>query len=131
MSKGANQPDHKFGEEKARATLKGMPLCFSSFPAHSSPLGLEYFGSDFEIPELRNCFLVGLHGSGKQSLGRGYRIARLRKGLPSEDFITGFRRDGKVLGRPCDILRGGPDAFFFTDDLDGTLYYVRHKKTPG
>ena len=130
VSKGSNRPDPKFGEQKAQSGLKGMPLCYSSFPAHSSPLGLEYFSSDVEIPELRDWFLVGLHGSSKQSLGRGYRIVRLRKGLPPEDFITGFWKDGKVLGRPCDILRVGPDTFFFTDDLGGVLYYVCPKKTP-
>jgi glucose/arabinose dehydrogenase len=128
VSRGANQPDPKFGTEKAQAAVKGMPDCYSSFPAHSSPLGLEYFGLDFEIPELRDCFLVGLHGSSKKSLGRGYRIVRLRKGLPPEDFIAGFWKDGKVLGRPCDILQAGSGAFFFTDDLDGALYYVRLKK---
>jgi glucose/arabinose dehydrogenase len=91
-------------------------------------LGLEYFGPDFEIPELKDWFLVALHGSSKQLLGRGYRIARLRRGRPPEDFILGFRNDGKVLGRPCDILKAGPDAFFFTDDWNGLLYYARLKK---
>jgi glucose/arabinose dehydrogenase len=41
-----------------------------------------------------------------------------------EDFITGFLENGKVKGRPCGILRIGPDAFLLTDDHDGAIYYV-------
>jgi glucose/arabinose dehydrogenase len=41
-----------------------------------------------------------------------------------QDFITGFLVNGKVTGRPCGILRIGPDAFLLTDDHDGAVYYV-------
>jgi glucose/arabinose dehydrogenase len=128
VAQGENRPDPKFGMDIAEAKLRLMPACASSFAAHSAPLGLEYFGDDFQIPEARDFFLVALHGSSKVSLGRGYRIVRLRAGQPPEDFITGFLRHGRVYGRPCDLLKAGPDSFFFTDDLDGVVYYV-HRKT--
>ncbi len=45
------------------------------------------------------------------------------------DFITGFLTfaNGKpvVHGRPCGILRVGPDRFLLTDDYLGLVYYVR------
>ncbi len=128
VSHGANRPDPKFGMDKAAAAVRAMPACYSSFPAHSAPLGLEYFGPEVNVPGLKDFFLVGLHGSSKKSLRRGYRFVRLRRDFPPEDFITGFMKDGKVLGRPCDVLQAGPDAFFFTDDLDGALYYVHLKR---
>jgi glucose/arabinose dehydrogenase len=127
VAQGQNRPDPKFGMDMAETKLRLMPACASSFAAHSAPLGLEYFGDDFRIPEARDFFLVALHGSSKVSLGRGYRIVRLRAGQPPEDFITGFWRHGRVEGRPCDLLKAGPSSFFFTDDLDGVVYYVRRK----
>ena len=49
------------------------------------------------------------------------------KTLP-EDFINGFLQDGKVRGRPADILSFGRDAFLLTDDHAGVVYYVYKKQ---
>jgi glucose/arabinose dehydrogenase len=59
-------------------------------------------------------------------LKRGYRVVRVRGGRV-EDFITGFLRDGRVHGRPVDILRYGPNGFLLTDDHAGAVYYVFRK----
>jgi glucose/arabinose dehydrogenase len=68
---------------------------------------------------------VALHGAGHPYIGTGYRVVRFNAAnRKPEDFITGFLVDGKVKGRPCGILRMGPDAFLLTDDLDGVIYYV-------
>src|SRR5215204_392875 len=58
-----------------------VPSALTAFPAHSSPLGLEYFDSSF---------LVALHGSTRKSLRRGYRVVRINESGAMEDFITGF-----------------------------------------
>jgi glucose/arabinose dehydrogenase len=64
-----------------------------------------------------------MHGSGKPSLGRGYSVVRVSGKGVAEDFLTGFRAGGKVLGRPVDVLayEGG---FLVTDDRAGAVYYV-------
>jgi glucose/arabinose dehydrogenase len=112
---------------------RDTPPAYATFGAHSSPLGLEYFaGTDNRDPALSNSFLVALHGSTKVRLNRGYRISRVRGWGASapQDFITGFLRNGKINGRPCDIMRAGPDSFFFTDDRAGVVYYVYRKGAP-
>ena len=96
-----------------------MPQALSPFPAHSSPLGLEYFNSNF---------LVALHGSTKKRLARGYRVVRVPEtGGPMEDFITGFFDSGKINGRPADILNFGRNSFLLTDDYSGVVYYLYRK----
>jgi glucose/arabinose dehydrogenase len=101
-----------------------VPLAYAAFAAHSSPLGLEYFGSDNQSPGLQNSFLVALHGSSDHRLQRGHSIARVRQGTTAQDFVSGFLQNGKVYGRPADVLRLGPDRFLFTDDHSGVIYYV-------
>ncbi len=104
-----------------------VPLAYSAFEAHGSPLGLEYFPDDFRAPELRNYFLAALHGSGKVKLAKGYAIVRTKKGHAPETFIGGFLQNGDRVGRPCGIMRHDDHSFFFTDDHKGVIYYVRRK----
>jgi glucose/arabinose dehydrogenase len=100
-----------------------IPAVYTTFAAHSSPLGLEYFDSANAI--LADSFLVALHGAGHPAIGTGYRVVRFTAAdRRPQDFITGFLVNGKVKGRPCGILRVGRDAFLLTDDLDGVVYYV-------
>jgi len=104
-----------------------VPEAYAAFDAHSSPLGLARFGRE-SAAEIRDSFLVALHGSTKKSLGRGYRVARVRdEGAAPEDFITGFLSAGKIHGRPAGLLPFGADAFLLTDDHAGVVYYVYKK----
>jgi glucose/arabinose dehydrogenase len=101
-----------------------VPPVYTAFAAHSSPLGLEYFDSGDKA--LADTFLVALHGASNTATGTGYRVVRFNPAdHKPHDFITGFLDHGRVTGRPCGILRIGPDAFLLTDDLDGAIYYVR------
>jgi len=103
-----------------------IPAVYTTFAAHSSPLGLEYF--DSANPLLADSFLVALHGASHPAIGTGYRVVRFdANNHQPEDFITGFLVNRKVNGRPCGILRIGPDAFLLTDDLDGVIYYIHAK----
>jgi glucose/arabinose dehydrogenase len=123
--------DAKFNAREKTLPCRNVPSAYAAFDAHSAPLGLEYF-DDASAAELRDSFLVALHGSTKRSLGRGYRIVRVRGdggAAPAapEDFITGFLQAGSVYGRPADILRFGRDAFLLTDDHAGVVYYIYKK----
>ena len=65
----------------------------------------------------------------QSDLGRGYRVALLQKGKPSQDFITGFLDGLKVNGRPCDIMRFRTNGFLITDDKAGLVYYFFRKQS--
>ena len=109
-------------------TCKDVPAAYTTFAAHSSPLGLAYFGPD--NPLLSGDFLVALHGASKPRIGTGYRVVRFTAANRTpQPFITGFLTlspEGKPLvhGRPCGLLRLGPDTFLLTDDKLGLVYYI-------
>jgi glucose/arabinose dehydrogenase len=131
--------DHVFppppaGSPPPQIDCTKVPAAYTTFAAHSSPLGLEYF--DASNPILKDSLLVALHGAGHPKIGTGYRVVRFTPGnRKPEDFITGFlvSEAGKpaaapiVKGRPCGLLRTGPDSFLLTDDLDGVVYSIHPK----
>lgn len=88
--------------------------------AHSAPLGLTFFNGDL---------LVAYHGSWNRSVPTGYKIVRIKldkqgNSIGMEDFITGWLKDGKALGRPVDIEAGNQGTLFITDDKAGVIYRV-------
>lgn len=116
-----------FADPKIRRRIgcSGVARPYAWFPARSSALGFDYF-TDPESPEpLKNAFVVALHGSTNKNTGRGYKIVTMRKGERVRDLITGFLQGRTVIGRPCDIMKLGPDSFLFTDDHRGVIYLVR------
>lgn len=111
------------GPPPAQFDCTKVPVAYTAFAAHSSPLGLEHFDAANDF--LADSFLVALHGAGHPAIGTGYRLVRFTgANRKPQDFMTGFLVDGKVKGRPCGILRTGSDAFLLTDDLDGVIYYI-------
>jgi len=124
--------DHIFppppaGPPPPQTDCSKVPAAYTAFAAHSSPLGLEYF--DGANPTLKGSFLVALHGAGHPRVGSGYRVVRFTpENRMPQDSITGFlvTQAGKpvVKGRPCGLLRTGPDSFLLSDDLDGVVYSV-------
>ena len=122
--------DAGFSKSEKKIDCKNMPVAYIGFSAHSSPLGFEYFDSSNGDAALKNYFLVALHGSSKRSLKRGYSLMRVKTGVPVQDFVTGFLQNGRVYGRPADVMSMGKNAFLFSDDYSGVLYYVFQKAKP-
>jgi glucose/arabinose dehydrogenase len=110
-----------------------VPVPYTTFTAHSSPLGFAYFSGGDSL--LHDSFLVALHGAGHPRIGTGYRVVRFTpSSRKPRDFIIGFLSGdaGKrvVHGRPCGILRVGLDSFLLTDDYLGLIYYIRPHGAP-
>lgn len=122
--------DNEFSQSAKKSDCNSVPPAYVGFSAHSSPLGFEYFDSRNSSPVLKDSFLVALHGSSKRSLRRGYSLMRVRKGGSVQDFVTGFLQNGRVYGRPADVMSMGKNAFLFTDDHSGVVYYVFQKEVP-
>jgi glucose/arabinose dehydrogenase len=131
----APDPDAALGRPPAPLRFcEQVPPAWSTFAAHSSPLGFAWFGES--DPVLRDSFLVALHGASHPHIGTGYRVVRITpQDRTPQDFITGFLTwdHGRpvVHGRPCGILRVGPDSFLLTDDDLGLIYYIHpHNSAP-
>ena len=119
-------PDPKMNVNGTKFDCGNVPAALTAFPAHSSPLGLEYFDTK-NSSDLAGSFLVALHGSTNKSLRRGYKVVRISSSGASTDFITGFFEPTRINGRPADVFSFGKDAFLVTDDYGGVVYYVYKK----
>jgi glucose/arabinose dehydrogenase len=119
--------DQKLNPGGRKFNCRDAAKAIVAFPAHSSPLGLEYFDAK-SAPTLSHSFLVALHGSTTKSLNRGYKVVRVGRDGKQEDFLTGFIQNGIVNGRPADVFRVSDDAFLVTDDRGGIVYYISQSR---
>jgi glucose/arabinose dehydrogenase len=128
---GKVHPDPVFGK-LPKANCSAVPPAYTTFPPHSSPLGVVLFPATDTL--LRDTFLVALHGAGHPRIGTGYKLVRFDEhDRTPQDFLTGFFRrtsvsgkpdDVRVLGRPCGIYRTGANSFLLTDDVQGVIYAI-------
>lgn len=114
-------------KDSARANwVKASPVALLGFKAHSAPLGFDHFAG-FEDEMLNNAVLVCLHGSTSVWRQRGNAIVKVESDNRYTEIVSGFltgKTEAERHGRPCDILMNNAKSFFFTDDLNGVLYYV-------
>ncbi|MBX4206166.1 PQQ-dependent sugar dehydrogenase, partial [Candidatus Microgenomates bacterium] len=91
-----------------------------SFQAHSAPLGLSFFEDDL---------LVSFHGSWNRPAPTGYKVVRFKldkdgNKVGQEDFISGWLKNGKVLGRPVDVLVKDNKQIYISDDKANVVYLL-------
>lgn len=97
-----------------------------SLGAHVAPLGLLF--------DARGDAIIAEHGSWNRSSKVGYRLTRVRlednRAVGYEEFASGWLRpDGKVTGRPVDLL-GLPDgSMLVSDDLAGVIYRISSRSS--
>lgn len=128
QSGGKIYHDPKFVKNKRPPNCNFVPVSYAYFPAHSSAMGFDFFDGKTTAANLKNSFLVALHGSTNRDDRRGYKIVTVRDGNRQQDFITGFVKGRNTFGRPCDVMKMSPDSFLFTDDRGGIVYFVRKIK---
>jgi len=44
-----------------------------------------------------------------------------------EDFVTGWMKDGQILGRPAGLITGVDGALYISDDAKGFIYRVTYE----
>lgn len=99
--------------------------------AHSAPLGLAFIPEEGWPQDMWYNALVAYHGSWNRTEPTGYKIVRYKLDqygnvLGSEDFITGWLKDGKALGRPVDIITHPGGVIYISDDKAGVIYKVQY-----
>jgi glucose/arabinose dehydrogenase len=98
-------------------------------PPHISPIDLRFYRGTQFPPAYRNALFVALHGSARKT--NGYVVARvlMKDGRPwgIENFVTGFLKDGVVLGRPAGLATGRDGALYVSDDNKGFIYRIAHE----
>ncbi len=98
--------------------------------AHSAPLGLAFVPEEGWPEEYWYDLIVAFHGSWNRSVPTGYKLVRIpldaegRQEGAVEDFMTGFMRNGEVLGRPSGLLIEPGGVLYVADDRAGALYRI-------
>jgi glucose/arabinose dehydrogenase len=123
-------PEFRNGDGCAGVTLPTLEIA-----PHSAPLGLSFYNARRFPRAYRGNLFVAYHGSRPELAPAGYKVVRMtfRKGRPTaiEDFVTGWRQDGRIVGRPVDVLAGADGALYITDDHGGRVYRVSFQGTGG
>jgi glucose/arabinose dehydrogenase len=97
-----------------------------SLGAHVAPLGVLF--------DPRGDAIVAEHGSWNRSEKSGYRLTRVRlegnRAVGYEEFVGGWLRpDGKVTGRPVDLLALPDGSMLVSDDLAGVIYRIHSRSS--
>lgn len=124
---GDRIPDPDLGEGHDAEVSASRPPAFE-FPAHNAPLGITFLGD--RAPEgLQGAALVALHGSWNRSRKDGYKVVSLHwredGSIVSRDFLVGFERDERVIGRPVDVAIDEGGAIYVSDDYASAIYRIR------
>lgn len=107
-------------------------------PAHSTPMGIEFYTGKQFPSWYRNAAFIALHGSYDQRSRKkavGYNVVVMKNDYLSgryatSDFLTGFLTDSSAYshwGRPCGIgISPNDDLFVSSDAVIGALYRITY-----
>ncbi len=100
------------------------------FPAHSAPLGFNFFSGDKWPADLKGDLLVAFHGSWNRSVPTGYKLVKYEFADGAyrnpQVFMDGWLDGSSSFGRPVDILIGSNDIFI-SDDHAGVVYKLTYQ----
>jgi len=126
---GDNTPDPDMGEDP-RADERSPIRPVHHFRAHNAPLGITFIDGQ-ELPDqFQRSALVALHGSWNRSEPDGYKVVSLHwteAGIEERDFLSGFNRQGNIIGRPTDVAQGLDGAIYVSDDYAGAIYRLNYE----
>lgn len=150
---GDNSPPDELNRIDRSGLHFGFPYCFGTdlrdpqyghlmtcdqltppafeFQAHVAPLGIRFYTGRQFSERYQHQLLVAQHGSWNRSQPVGYRVSSLRiqdgKALDETPLVWGFLQpDGKVLGRPVDLLILEDGSLLISDDHAGAIYRVTY-----
>jgi glucose/arabinose dehydrogenase len=128
---GRNIENHAPEISAAPRTVEASQATAAAFelPSHATPLGLTFYtGTQFPA-DYRTMFIT-LHGSTARSEKNGYKVIRviMKNGRPvaTDDFVTGWLKEGVVSGRPRGIITGPDGALYVSDDNKGFIYRIAY-----
>jgi len=122
--------DDKFGENH---NCENFVKPLQNLGPHVAPLGMTFYtGQQFPAKYYKAIFIAE-HGSWNRSTKIGYRIALVRldeegNSLGYEIFAEGWFKDGKVWGRPADVMQLPDGSLLVTDDFADVVYRIVYEK---
>ena len=126
---GFGDPDPDLGDQGGDLMAEAIEPVHG-MAAHNAPLGFTFLRNGRYPDAFHHNALVGLHGSWNRSEKDGYKVIRLSWGedgtITQHDFVTGFLKDGDVIGRPVDVLEASDGAIYISDDFTGSVYRLAY-----
>ena len=94
-------------------------------PAHAAVADVRFYRGTQFPPAYRQALFLTLHGATAIPEKVGYKVVRvvMKDGQPTtlEDFVTGWVKDGVVMGRPAGLATGDDGALYVSDDNKGFI----------
>lgn len=126
---GDNLVDPDFGKRRDPRIARSIPPAHD-FRAHVAPLSIRFLRHS-KAPGYEGAALVAQHGSWNRSTKIGYRLVSLhwdaRGGITQKPFLTGFEKDGDVIGRPVDVVEADDGTLYVSDDYAGVIWRVTYR----
>lgn len=130
---GRDLRDPKWAEGYEARIAEALPPAHA-FGAHVAPLGIRFLRHPARPDDYARAALVALHGSWNRSTPSGYEVVSLHfdaaGGIEERRFVSGFRNDSVLLGRPVDVAEGVGGDIYITDDYSGVVYRVQASERP-
>ena len=127
-----NQPNRvpELKDARPEITADAAVAPALELPAHTTPMDLRFYTGGQFPASYRNALFLALHGSSTIPTKVGYKVVRvvMKDGKPAgtEDFITGWLKNGDVTGRPAGLATGRDGALYVSDDNKGFIYRVSY-----
>ena len=121
--------DPEFG--RTRDCAEFTPAAAELGP-HVASLGMRFYTGTMFPPEYRGRIFIAEHGSWNRSVPIGYRVTMVRlegqRVVAYEPFATGWlAANGRVAGRPVDVLVMPDGALLVSDDHAGAIYRIVYR----
>ncbi len=123
-----NIQDPEFGTPKS-CGLYTPPA--QNLGPHVAALGMKFYTGKMFPKEFQNQIFIAEHGSWNRSTPLGYRLSLVRlsadrKAKSYEIFAEGWLQQGKVLGRPVDLVVDRDGSLLVSDDHNGRIYRISY-----
>lgn len=99
--------------------------------AHVAPTGVSFNDGEMFPEKMKNNLFIALHGSWNRSEKVGYKLIRAQfddsgNVLSASNFITGWLKNGKVIGRPSAPLFKKDGSLLLSDDKANVIYHITY-----
>lgn len=130
---GEDISDPEFGARRRCAAFE-PPV--QNLGAHVAALGLLFYTGDQFPSAYKGQILIAEHGSWNRSTPVGYRISRVRlengRAVSYQPMVSGWLGpDGRVHGRPVDVLQLADGSVLISDDAAGRIWRLSYRPAAG
>jgi len=121
--------DPEFGKGKS---CEGHEPPAALLGPHAAALGMRFYTGGMFPAEYKDRIIVARHGSWNRDVKEGFDVVQVTpqdKGAPLvERFAHGWLEGDKFWGRPTDVQVLQDGSLLVSDDWNGAIYRISHKK---